>query len=259
MKKLILTGILALSAGAFAQTAPPPAAAPAPKGPMVKSKAEAEAVQALGAAQGDPDKMIAAADNLITKFADTQFKAIALFMEGEAYRQKKDWIKAEIYYEQAIQADAKDFRAPLMLGEVIVQHVGEQDLDKEEKLAKAEKNLNMALDNLKAAEKPAQATDAQWTDLQKQFTGEADDDLGLVAMDRKKFDVAVADFRAASEIDPLEPAHQVRLASALQQSGKNDEAIALCDKVLAQPNLHPTLKQFLTGIKAQATAAKGGK
>lgn len=258
MKKLILTGVLALGAVAFAQT---PQAAP-PKGPQPKSKPELEAIQALLAAQGknDPDATIAAAENLVTKFADTQFKEIALFMEGEAYRTKKDYIKAEIYYQQAMQADPKDFRAPLMLGEVIVQHIGPNDLDREEKMANAQKNLHLALDIIKTAEKPnPQITDEQWADAKKQLTGEAVDDLGLIELDRKKWDAAIADFQAATDADPVEPAHQVRLASALQQGGKNDEAIALCDKLLAQPNLHPQLRQILTGIKTQATAAKAGK
>jgi len=256
MKKLILTGILALSA-AFAQTAPP--AAPA-KGPAPKSKEEAEAVTELAKAQGNPDATITAAENLLNKFADTQYKEIALFMEGDAYKQKRDWIKAEIYFERAMQADPKDYRAPLMLGETIVQHTGEQDLDKEEKLTKAEKDLQTSLDGIKAAEKPnPQITDAQWEDAKKQFLGEAYDDLGLVAMDRKKYDVAATQFRSAVDADPQEPAHVARLASALQQGGKNDEAIAECDKLLAQPNLDPRIKQFATGVKAQATAAKGGK
>ena len=257
MKKLILTGILALGT-AFAQ-----AGAPAPAGPKVpapKSKAEAEAVQALAKAQGNPDEVIAAADSLVTKFADTDYKEIALFMEGDAYNKKHDWIKAEIYFGQAMQADPKDFRAPLMLGEVIVQHTGADDLDKEEKLSKAEKDLNTALESLKTAPKPnPQLTDAQWNDYKNQFVGEAHDDLGLAAMDRKKYDMAITEFRAASDADPAEPAHQTRLASALQQAGKNDEAITVCDKILADANLNPVIKQVVTGIKAQATAAKGGK
>jgi hypothetical protein len=49
-----------------------------------------------------------------------------------------------------------------------------------------------------------------------------------------------------------------RLASALQSSGKNDEAIALCDKILAVPNLHAQIKQVVTNIRAAAVKA-GGK
>jgi hypothetical protein len=51
----------------------------------------------------------------------------------------------------------------------------------------------------------------------------------------------------------------VRLASALQSTGKNDEAIAIVDKLLADPQLHPQIKAVATQVKNAATAAKGGK
>jgi len=63
------------------------------EGPAPKSKGEVEALQALQAAGGDPDKSIAAAENLITKFADTDFKSIALYIEADAYQRKGDWDK----------------------------------------------------------------------------------------------------------------------------------------------------------------------
>ena len=59
----------------------------------------------------------------------------------------------------------------------------------------------------------------------------------------------------AADVDP-QPAYQVRLASALESGGKHDEAIAVCDKVLADPQLHPQIKQVATSIKSQATANK---
>ena len=59
-------------------------------GQKVKSAKEAEAVQ--GGAERHQLRMqkIAAVDNLLSKFKDTEFKAIALEMAGEAYQQKGD-------------------------------------------------------------------------------------------------------------------------------------------------------------------------
>ena len=93
---------------------PRPPRAP-PKGPAPKSKGELEALQALQAAGNDPDKAIAAAEALITKFADTDFKAIALYIEADAYERKNDFNHMEIYAERTLEADPKDFRAALML------------------------------------------------------------------------------------------------------------------------------------------------
>jgi hypothetical protein len=66
--------------------------------------------------------------------------------------------------------------------------------------------------------------------------------------------VAIKEFQAAVTGDP-QPAYSVRLASALQQSGKNAEAIAIVDKLLADPMLHPQIKSVATNIKQIATAA----
>src|SRR5260370_19568139 len=142
MKRLIRPGIGSMGTGAtclLAQAPPAGQAAPAQKGPAPKSKGEVEALQALQAAGGDPDKSIAAAENLITKFADTDYKAIALYIEADAYERKSDSHRMEIFAERALEAEPKDFRATLMLAKHYAMHTGQNDLDREEKLGKAEK------------------------------------------------------------------------------------------------------------------------
>ena len=199
------------------------------------------------------------AEDLLNKHADTDFKEIALISEATAYQQKGDAVKAQIYSERVLEVNPKNVQATLMLGEVIAQHTRENDLDKEEKLTKAEKYLNDTIANAKTMEKPSpQIPDAQWEEQKKYIIAEAQNDLGLAAMARKKMDVAVTDFKAAVDMDP-QPAYQVRLASVLQSTGKNDEALAICDKLLADPQLHPQIKAVAMQVKTAATAAKGGK
>src|SRR5271157_2781862 len=225
MKRTILAGILSIAAGVSGLVAQQPPAkkdAPAQKGPMVKSQGEGAAVQAMIAAmQGrDPDASIKAAEDLLAKYADTEFKEIALVMEATAYQQKGDSVKAQIFAERVLEVNPKNVQATLMLGEIIATHTRENDLDKEEKLGKAEKYLNDTIANVKVLEKPnPQFPDAQWEEQKKYIIAEAQNDLGLAALVRKKPDVAAADFKAAVDLDP-QPAYQVRLASALQGSGK---------------------------------------
>jgi tetratricopeptide (TPR) repeat protein len=267
MKRMILTGTLALATGfspllAQAKKDNAPAQPPAQqqKGPNLipgtKSVGESEALVALIQAQGDPDKTIKAADDLLTRYADTTFKETALLSEAQAYQQKGDADKAQIYGEKVLEANPKSFQAQLMLGELLAGKTRENDLDKEEKLARAEKYLKGAIDNVNTASKPnPQITDAQWEEGKKFVTAQAHNGLGMAALVRKKFDVAIAEFKTAAENDP-QPAYLVRLASAYESSGKHDEAIATCDKVLADPQLHPQIKQVATNIKNAAAAAK---
>lgn len=246
MRRTILTGVLVMAAavsGLMAQMKP-------------KSNAEADAVRALGAAQSQgPDAIIKAAEDLLGRFADTAYKEIALLMEAAAYQQKGDYAGAELTDERVLEANPKNPQAAMQLGELIVQHVRENDLDKEEQLSKADKYINQALANIDT--KPnAGMPDAQWAETKKYVRAELQNDLGLVAMSRKKFDVAIAQFKLAVDGDP-QPAYQVRLASAYQQSGKNDEALAICDKLLADPQLHPAIKQVTQGVKKAAQAKAG--
>jgi tetratricopeptide (TPR) repeat protein len=257
---MILTGILALGAGAAALMAQQPAA-PAAKGPAPKSKGEQEAVMALYSAQQAQnwDGVIAGAESLITKYSESDFKEIAVYLEAAAYQQKGDWIKADVYAERVLDINPKNIQATLMVGELLAKHTRENDLDREDKLTKAEKQLLATIENVKNGGKPnPQLTDAQWAEQQKYITAEAQDDLGLCELTRKNYAKSVDYFRAAAEGDP-QPTYSVQLASALQSAGKNDEAIAICDKLLADPQLHPAIKQVAINVKTAATAAKGGK
>ncbi|HJT86692.1 MAG TPA: tetratricopeptide repeat protein [Bryobacteraceae bacterium] len=264
MKAKILTGIMALAVGAgslLAQAQPaqqPPSQPAGPKVPQPKSKEELQAVQALFQAQNDPDASIKAAEDLLSKYADTEFKEVALMVEAGAYAKKRDPVKAQIYAHRVLDINPKNFQATLMIGEMEAQGIRDNDLDKEDKLADSEKYLNQTIENLKTAAKPnPQLPDDQWEQYRKELIAQAHNDLGLDDLSRKKYDAAITEFKTSIEGDP-QPAYQVRLASAYQSAGKNDEAIAICDKLLADPQLHPQIQAVAKDIKAKATQAKGG-
>jgi tetratricopeptide (TPR) repeat protein len=232
----------------------------APKQPQPKSQKEAEAVMAIMNAQ-DPDGRIAAAENLITKFADTEFKAVALGIAAFSAQQKGDFEKMVIYAERTLEADPQNYNAMLMLASGIAQKTREHDLDKEEKLKRAEGLANQALQVIDKAEKPRpDISEEQWAAVKKDSVAQAHEALGIAAVVRKKYDVAVNEFKASidSAAQP-DPGTMVRLVSAYNASGKSDEAIAMADKVLATPNLHPQIKAIAESEKANAAKAKAAK
>ena len=227
------------------------------KQPTPKSKGEIEALQAMFGTQ-DPDARIKAVDALLSKYADTEFKGLALYLEAVSYQQKNDFEKMIVFAEQSIQADPKQYAAMLMLAKGIAQKTREFDLDREEKLTRAEKYAKDAMEIVKDAPKPnPQITDDQWNEAKKQYTAQGHEALGYAAMARKNYDAAVSEMKAALA-DAPDPVTMVRLASVYNQTKKPDEALALLDKVMAMPDLHPSIKQFAQAEKVRATQMKSG-
>ncbi|MGA3094860.1 MAG: hypothetical protein ABSF25_00265 [Bryobacteraceae bacterium] len=260
MKRVILTGILAMAAGIACLAGQAPGGKP-PAGPQAKSPAELKAVQALLAAQ-DPDSVIKTAEDLLTKYADTQFKDAALAMEADAYRSKDDPIKAQVYADQALTANPANIQANMTMAELLIQSTNALTLDKTEKLAKAEKCLTTAQDTLKNTTKPKQQmSDMDWDEFKKDTSASIHNDLGMLASVRKNWDVAATEFKAAIA-DADQPAFEARLAATYRQAGKNAEALALCDKLLADPmtGLSPQaagqIKSYVTNLKTSITSAK---
>jgi len=257
MKRSILTAVMLAAIGVTALVAQQGKKVPAPK-----SQNELKAVQAVFTAsqQNNPDGIITAAEDLLTKFKDTEFKDTVLMMEAQAYQQKADKDKETIYAERALAANPNNFQAALMLADVTVQGTREHDLDRDEKLAKAEKYANQAITSVSAAEKPnPQLTDQQWADFKKDIIAQAHDALGMSAIDKKDYEKAISELKMAVEgAAHPEPAFQVRLASAYQSAGKNDEAIALAEKIMNDSQVPQQIRSVAQSVRASAVMAKSG-
>ena len=229
-------------------------------GQKVKSKGEQEAVLAMLQAQ-TPDAKIAAVENLITKFKDTEFKAIALESAGEAYQQKGDSINAILYGDRALEADPKSYQAMLLVSGQLAQNTQEFALDKDERLNRATKLANNAITTIASAPKPnPQLSDDRWEAIKKDFTAQAHDTLGIVAMNKKQYDVAEKEFQTSiSTAATPDPATSVRLASVYDSDGKPDQGIDLLNKLLATPGINDAVKRVATNEKARAEKLKAAK
>ncbi len=265
--QFVVTAVLALACGIAlwgrqSQQAPPaqpaqPAQQEVQKQPQVKSQGEGQAVMAMFQAP-DADSRIKAAQDLLAKYADTEFKTIALQMIAASYQQKNDFENMVVWAEKTLEADPKSYHSMLMLATGIAQRTREFDLDREEKLARAEKYAHEAMEILKTLPKPRpDVPDEQWAAAKKDFTSQAYEALALAAMARKKYDVAITQFKAAIDTaaNP-DPATMVRLGAVYNLSGKYDDAIAVLDKVMGAPEVHPTIKQFAQAERARAFQAK---
>jgi tetratricopeptide (TPR) repeat protein len=244
MKMKFLTAVL-LAAGTLAMAQKP------------KSKAEAEAVNAVISAT-TPDQKIAAAENLLGKYKDTQFKSLALQLEAEAYSQKGDGPNAIVYGDRAIEADPKNFQALLLVSSQLARMTKEFDLDKDEKVKRATKLANDAIPTIAAAPKPnPQLTDDQWNGIKKDLTSEAHETLGIIASIDKKWDDAIAEFKTSIDGSSSPPyTAMIRLISVYNNDKKYDDASALADKLLAA-GAPDNLKRMAQEEKTRAAKGKG--
>lgn len=230
------------------------------KQPQPKSQKEAEAIMAIFNAP-DPASRIKAAEDLLINFADTEFKAVALQVATVSAQEMNDYEKVIIYGERTLQADPKNYTAMLVMASTIAQRTREHDLDKEEKLSRAEKLADGAIASLDTAPKPRpDLTDEQWEGAKKDLYAQAYESKGLIATARKKHDEAIEFYKKSIEVAAnQDPATKVRLAAAYNEAGKYDEAIALIDQVTADPELHPTIRKFAGQEKMKAVQNKAQK
>jgi tetratricopeptide (TPR) repeat protein len=251
-----LFGALLTSGAAFAQNKPPAAA----KGPGPKSQAEAQAVNAVIQAQAQsPDDMIKAVDALVSKYSDTVYKSFALELEAEAWQKKGDNAKAIVFAEQALQVDPKNYDAATLLANITAATTRDTDLDKEEKLTRAEKYAHDALDILEKDGKPAlfaNVPDDQWAKTKAAGEAMAYQALGQVATVRKKNDDAIAAYQKGVEVSP-DPLMMIRLGRALAAAKRYDEAVSWDEKVM-NSDAPAQYKSFAQADRVRAIQAKGG-
>jgi tetratricopeptide (TPR) repeat protein len=238
----LTTTIIFAASLAFAQGKPPM---------KPKTKAEETAVRAMLTAP-DPDSRIKAADELITKFADTAYKSYALYLEADSYYQKGDTEKAIVFGEQALDADASNYQAAVLVAKsyAVTTHVN--DLDKADKLGKIDKFGKIALDGLATATKPnPQLPDAEWAKIKDDLTGQAYLALGMAAAYGNKVDDAKADFDKVATMDQ-DPTDLIRAGRSLLDTKKYAEAVVYFDKAANFPGAPDQIKTIANSDKARA-------
>ncbi len=221
-----------------------------------KSQKEVDALMAIQNAT-DADARIAAIEALLSKFADTEFKVVVLEMAAETARMKGDSAQTIIYCERVIEADPNNLAGLSMLANTIGQTTREFDLDKEEKLKRAESLANKVITLAPTAKKAnTMLTDEQWAGRVKDLTSQAHEALAAAAFVRKKNDVAIAEYKIAIESASVpDPTTMIRLGLSYTQAQKYDEAIAMFDKAAAASD-NATVKQVAGQEKVKAVTAK---
>ncbi|HTW63216.1 MAG TPA: hypothetical protein VME17_01315 [Bryobacteraceae bacterium] len=222
-----------------------------------KSAKERDAIVAVQQA-ATPDARIAAIENVLTKFADTEFKVPLLQMAIQTEEQKNDFAQTVFYCDRLLKADPNNAFALVTLASETARHTREFDLDKDEKLAKIDK---WAKDGIEAAKNmPKTRTDIadeQWEGLKKDLEAQGYVALGMADVLKKNYDAAADDYRKSIEMGATpNPATMVRLAQAYEDGGKYDNATFTLDKAINTPNVPEQVKSIAESMKNDVARRK---
>jgi tetratricopeptide (TPR) repeat protein len=224
-----------------------------------KSQKELEAIMAVQNAT-TADERIKAIDNVLTKFADTDYKILLLQMAVQVEDQKGDYAQTLFYAKRLLDADPKNAFAMVMLAAETARRMRENDLDREENTAKVQK---WAKDGIEAAKVMPKAR-ADWTDEQldgarRDLEAQAYEALGMAAAAQKNYAEAISNFKQALATGASpQPATWIRLAQAYIDSGKLAEASDALDKATQTPDVPQQIKNVAETLKQQVAKRKAG-
>jgi tetratricopeptide (TPR) repeat protein len=222
-----------------------------------KSQKEQQAILAVQLAK-TPDERVAAVENVLTNFADTEFKVALLTVAVQAEQQKGDYPQIVFYGERLLKADPNNAYALVNLAAETARRTRENDLDKDEQLAKADKWAKDGIEAAKVMPKlRADVPDADWDGVRKDMEAQAYEAMGMADMVRKNYDGAAANYRKALETEATpNAATLVRLAQVYLNSGKLDNALFTLDKAIATPNITDQVKSIAESMKNDVARRK---
>lgn len=202
--------------------------------PQPKSQQEVDAILAVQNAQ-DPNERIAAAEKLLKDFKDTEFKEFANYMTMLSHQQLNDFENMLIFGDETLKHNPDNVGVLLQLSFAIPTRTREFDLDKEEKLSKAEDYAKRSITLIPNLEKlDPNLPDDQWLATKKDFMSQANESLGLIAIKRENYDAAIESLMKALELAEQQTgATFYHLATAYHKSGKKDLALDAVNKSIA--------------------------
>jgi len=241
MKQVIMVVVvLALAAGLWAQqTQTQPATAPgaaaqgttqpaAKRPPQAKTQPEFDAYNAAKALANNPPEMEKAVDDFSTKFPNSELTILLDRDLMHGYQAANNADKMLEIGRKVLKLDPDDPEALIGVAEVLSERTKESDLDKDQRLAEANKLASHALETIDTDIVVPAGTPQERVDAYKGFLrSSADAILGTLAFNASKYAEAEGHFRKSIEAYPAQPDPVVvlRLAVALDQQSKYPDAL----------------------------------
>ena len=218
--------------------------------PEPKTKEEAAAMKEVIAKVNDPAAMQMAVDEFATKFPESNVR-------GMLYRQLMLVYEAQGNADKAYEAGRKsltfDADDPLTLADCsfyLSSHTHDSDLDKDERLAEANKMANEAITNIDQLRLNAQATPEDKAKYKKVVLAQAYSSLGAAAQAKRDWPAAETNYAKSAEQSP-DSATVLRLGFAQRMQNKLDASLASFEKAidLGKASQAENVVQFATQQK----------
>jgi tetratricopeptide (TPR) repeat protein len=196
------------------------------KQPQWKSRDEYDAYNAM-ATEKDLNKKISLAEAFLQKFATSDFKSGAYLAEMQTYFQLNKGDQAIEAGKKALEADPDNLDALAFLSYVFPFVFKADDSEATSKLSRADSDAHHGLEVLQKLQKPANATDEQFTQYVKPKRAVFNGAIGFAALQRKDYPNAITAFKAAVDDNPSDVYTFYRLGLSYMYSTPPDYDHAL--------------------------------
>ncbi len=199
-----------------------------------KSPEEQEAFMNVQNAASVQDRASAAV-KFIADHSDSDYVGLASYMAMLSFQQLNDFENMVLYGDMVLESSPVPSVLTgtlISLAVAIPNRTREFDLDKEEKLAKAEDFAKRAMALIPTLSKmDPSMTDDAWLQTKMDFMAQCHEAIGTVQLKRENYEQAEASLRRALDMTPVPVAFTMyNLGIALSEQNKKEEAGTLFDR-----------------------------
>lgn len=195
------------------------------------SPEEQEAFMSVQNAATVPDRASSAV-KFIADYPESAYVGLASYMAMLSFQQLNDFENMVLYGDMVLESSPVPSVLTgtlISLAVAIPNRTREFDLDKEEKLAKAEGFAKRAMTLIPTLDKmDPNMTDDAWLNTKMDFMAQCHEAIGTVHLKRENYEEAEASLRRALDMTPMPvPFTMYNLGLALSEQNKKEEAAAL--------------------------------
>ncbi len=171
----------------------------------------------------NPDKVIEIGERFASDFpqADNNTRKFIMQRMMAAYQQKNEFAKTVEYGDKLLAVDPKDLPSLLTLSSILPERLPQEEDKKTAQLDKALDYSKRAEAEIKALQRPAQISDAQWSEEKNKLLATVNSSIGLVHLNRKQYDEATKQYEISTGLVKTNPIDFYRLGLAYTSTARS--------------------------------------